>query len=259
VLAGTRGAGPRGSRRARSEHRAVVTNNVRDYLPLHNEAITPGGPGHFGMIFMPGAYRRTKVDTGRIVASSTPRSGPARSRSSPRPELTVFSPRAEVRYGYFRPWCAGRGRVVRCAGGPRPALSEGALPGLRPAQRRSPLPRPSSPTPALLSPSSTASSTTPTSSRSKAIPTAIARPRPNANGRLQAPVLVRRGQPRQAARSGGECLRVNQAPSRVRGSTRLHDTGVDVTHRCRVSARRPEYFSGPRRLTYYVSHNTVPG
>jgi hypothetical protein len=26
------------------------------------------GPGHFGMVFMPGTYRRTKQDTGRIIA-----------------------------------------------------------------------------------------------------------------------------------------------------------------------------------------------
>ena len=43
---------------ARTERRAVVTNNLR----------TPGSPGHFGMIFMPGTYRRTKEDTGRIIA-----------------------------------------------------------------------------------------------------------------------------------------------------------------------------------------------
>ena len=54
---------------ARAERRAVVTNNVRDFRPLHNEAITPGGAGHFGMIFMPGSYRRTKADTGRIIAA----------------------------------------------------------------------------------------------------------------------------------------------------------------------------------------------
>ena len=45
---------------ARTERRAVVTNNLRDYRPLHAEAITPGGPGHFGMIFMPSTYRRAK-------------------------------------------------------------------------------------------------------------------------------------------------------------------------------------------------------
>ncbi len=54
---------------ARAEHRAIVTNNLRDYRPLHNEAVTPGGGGHFGMIFMPGSYRRTKADTGRIIAA----------------------------------------------------------------------------------------------------------------------------------------------------------------------------------------------
>jgi hypothetical protein len=54
---------------ARAEHSAVVTNNLRDYRPLHHEVIVPGGPGHFGMIFMPGGYRRTRADTGRIVAA----------------------------------------------------------------------------------------------------------------------------------------------------------------------------------------------
>ena len=27
------------------------------------------GAGHFGMIFVPGSYRRTKADTGRIIAA----------------------------------------------------------------------------------------------------------------------------------------------------------------------------------------------
>lgn len=54
---------------ARAEHRAIVTNNLRDFRPLHNEALTPGGAGHFGMIFIPGSYRRTKADTGRIIAA----------------------------------------------------------------------------------------------------------------------------------------------------------------------------------------------
>ena len=54
---------------ARREHRVVVTNNPRDYRPLHHEAITPGGTGHYGMVFMPTGYRRTKADTGRIVAA----------------------------------------------------------------------------------------------------------------------------------------------------------------------------------------------
>jgi hypothetical protein len=54
---------------ARTEHRAIVTNNLRDYRPLHSEAITPGGHGHFGMIFIPSDYRRTRADTGRIIAA----------------------------------------------------------------------------------------------------------------------------------------------------------------------------------------------
>ena len=54
---------------ARAEHRAIVTNNLRDYRPLHHAAVVPGGPRHYGMIFMPGTYRRTRGDTGRIVAA----------------------------------------------------------------------------------------------------------------------------------------------------------------------------------------------
>ena len=54
---------------ARAEHRAIVTNNLRDFRPLHHEAITPGGAGHFGMVFMPINYRRTRADTGRIIAA----------------------------------------------------------------------------------------------------------------------------------------------------------------------------------------------
>jgi hypothetical protein len=54
---------------ARAEHRAVVTNNLRDFRPLHHEAITPGGSGHYGMIFIPGSYRRTRGDTGRIITA----------------------------------------------------------------------------------------------------------------------------------------------------------------------------------------------
>ena len=52
---------------ARSQRRAVVTNNLVDFRRLHHEAIAPGGHGHFGMVFLPGSYRRTKADTGRIV------------------------------------------------------------------------------------------------------------------------------------------------------------------------------------------------
>lgn len=53
---------------ARTERRVIVTNNVRDFRPLHAEAVTPGGPGHFGMIFMSGNYKRSKNDIGRIIA-----------------------------------------------------------------------------------------------------------------------------------------------------------------------------------------------
>lgn len=52
---------------ARAQQRAVVTNNLRDFRPLHYEAITPGGAGHYGMIFIPSGYRRTRADTGRII------------------------------------------------------------------------------------------------------------------------------------------------------------------------------------------------
>jgi len=52
---------------ARSQGRAVVTNNLVDFRPLHHEAIAPGGPGHFGMAFMPAGFRRTRADIGRIV------------------------------------------------------------------------------------------------------------------------------------------------------------------------------------------------
>lgn len=54
---------------ARSERRALVTNNLVDFRPLHHDAITPGGQGHFGMVFMAGDYRRTKADVGRIVSA----------------------------------------------------------------------------------------------------------------------------------------------------------------------------------------------
>jgi len=54
---------------ARSERRALVTDNLVDFRPLHHEAIAPGEPGHFGMIFMPSGYRRAKADVGRIVAA----------------------------------------------------------------------------------------------------------------------------------------------------------------------------------------------
>lgn len=43
--------------------------NIRDFRRLHAEAVTPGGPGHYGIIFMPANFRRTKADTGRIVTA----------------------------------------------------------------------------------------------------------------------------------------------------------------------------------------------
>lgn len=52
---------------ARDQGRAIVTNNVVDFRPLHHEAIQVGGPGHFGMIFLSGSFRRTKSDVGRIA------------------------------------------------------------------------------------------------------------------------------------------------------------------------------------------------
>jgi hypothetical protein len=54
---------------ARRERRALVSDNLNDLRPLHYEAITPGGPGDYGMVFIPGGYRRTKADTSRIVAA----------------------------------------------------------------------------------------------------------------------------------------------------------------------------------------------
>jgi len=54
---------------ARSERRAVVTNNVIDFRRLHHDAVTPGGAGHYGMVFMASNYRRTKADVGRIVTA----------------------------------------------------------------------------------------------------------------------------------------------------------------------------------------------
>ena len=42
-------------------------NNLRDFRPLHHEAITPGGAGHYGMIRIPGSYRRTRNDSGKII------------------------------------------------------------------------------------------------------------------------------------------------------------------------------------------------
>jgi len=52
---------------ARSQQRAVVTNNVRDFRPLHIAAVQAGGAGHYGMVFLAGNFRRAKADIGRIA------------------------------------------------------------------------------------------------------------------------------------------------------------------------------------------------
>ena len=52
---------------AREEHRAVVTNNLRDFRPRAAAAALPGGPGHYGLVCIPGTYRRTRADIGRIA------------------------------------------------------------------------------------------------------------------------------------------------------------------------------------------------
>ena len=52
---------------ARSQQRAVLTNNVRDFRPLHVTAVQPGGDGHYGLVFMSGTFRRTRDDLGRTV------------------------------------------------------------------------------------------------------------------------------------------------------------------------------------------------
>ena len=54
---------------AREEHRAVVTSNVRDFRPRAATAALPGGPGHYGVVFLPVTYRRTRADIGRLAAA----------------------------------------------------------------------------------------------------------------------------------------------------------------------------------------------
>jgi hypothetical protein len=60
---------PRVVELARAERRVIVTDNLVDMRPLHYEAISPGGPGDHGMIFIPGGRPRTRADTGKIVAA----------------------------------------------------------------------------------------------------------------------------------------------------------------------------------------------
>ena len=52
---------------ARTEQRAVVTANLRDFRPLHAELVAPGGEGHAGMVFTPTSFRLTRAATGKIV------------------------------------------------------------------------------------------------------------------------------------------------------------------------------------------------
>ena len=52
---------------ARAGHRAILTANLSDFRPLHHEAITPGGAGHYGMIFIPGSYPLTNDNLGTII------------------------------------------------------------------------------------------------------------------------------------------------------------------------------------------------
>ena len=54
---------------AREHGRAVVTNNVGDFRRLHATAVTPGGGGHHGMIFVPSSVGRTRADTGRLAGA----------------------------------------------------------------------------------------------------------------------------------------------------------------------------------------------
>ncbi len=53
---------------AAEQHRALVTNNLRDFRP-RAAALVTSGRGHWGMVFVPGRYRRRRADTGRIVAA----------------------------------------------------------------------------------------------------------------------------------------------------------------------------------------------
>jgi len=54
---------------ARTEQRAVVTANLRDFRPLHAELVAPGGEGHAGMVFVPTSFGLTRAATGQVVAA----------------------------------------------------------------------------------------------------------------------------------------------------------------------------------------------
>ena len=50
-----------------SQQRAVVTNNLRDFRPLHTDTLAGGGQ-HYGMVFVPTTVPRTKRAIGALVA-----------------------------------------------------------------------------------------------------------------------------------------------------------------------------------------------
>lgn len=52
---------------ARRERRVLVTNNIDDFRRLHHEAAMPGGPGQFGLLFIPGGRPWAQSATGRLV------------------------------------------------------------------------------------------------------------------------------------------------------------------------------------------------
>jgi predicted nuclease of predicted toxin-antitoxin system len=54
---------------ARAERRAIVTNNLRDFRPLHAELVAATGEGHAGMVFVPANMPRTKAATGQLVVA----------------------------------------------------------------------------------------------------------------------------------------------------------------------------------------------
>ena len=54
---------------ARTEQRAVVTANVRDFRPLHAELVAAGGEGHAGIVFVAASWRLRRAATGEIVAA----------------------------------------------------------------------------------------------------------------------------------------------------------------------------------------------
>ena len=54
---------------ARSEQRAIVTANLRDFRPLYAELVAPGGLGHAGLVLVPVSYRMAKAWTGRLVTA----------------------------------------------------------------------------------------------------------------------------------------------------------------------------------------------